>query len=159
MIPGELNEVRPSQILIYARGNQGTGALPLAGASITVPHFSSVHEGRRQVMNYADASTVDNTISTATHGLRRYVGLYEIDIALWQNVPATIELRERNVVQLESIANGMTDTFRSVYIRQVRASAWFRQTWRIHNAEAKIIYTNGGTDTAQFSFLVTARSW
>lgn len=158
MIPGEITEPVPGQIHLYHRGNRGTGSLPTSGQVITLPLFATNALGPIRYLNLADASVVTQGLATTTHGLRRFVGAWFLDIFLFQDVKATLQLKERTVDLLTQSLAGVTDTTRSVWTRNVRANVPFVQTWRIVNAECKIIYTNGPSNTTVHDLNVILRA-
>lgn len=158
-----MNEHRvtiPSQLQLYQRGAFPAGALPGAGTTIDVPIFASDMRQVGHVMNHQDNSQVAITLRAGvTHALRRYAGLWIVDIFLFQDQPATISLRERVHDEVNSALPGLLDLFRTVYTRQVRANVPFRQSWRIYGQEARIRYINGVTPvTTLFQFSAIARS-
>lgn len=160
MHPGDQVEYVPSQLVLYNRGSQGAGSLPLAGATITVPIYSSVvRSSGQQILNFNTGLSQGHGVNTGTHGLKRVGGLWFVDVFLFQvGGPATLELRERTFDGLTQFAVGTTDTTRSVWIRQIRAGVVFRVTWRLENAESRINYVNGASNTTTFDFHVQARA-
>lgn len=158
MIPGRTGHTIPGQIHLYHRGNRGTGSLPLANAVINVPLFATNALQGNRFLNLADSTVVSQAPGTTTHALRRWGGLWLADIFLFQDVSATLQLKERTVDLLTQSIAGSTDTTRAVWTRQVRAGVAYRATWRIYDCEAKIIYTNGGTNTTVFDFNVILRA-
>lgn len=159
MIIGEHVETRPAQLHLYARGTQGTGAIPGAGATFTVPIPISSTLLTGDLLNPADNTTrLEGTIGAQTHAPKRKIGIWFIDIFLFQDGPATLQLKERPPDQLTQAVLGLTDTTRAVWTRPVRASITYRTTWRLCGSECKIIYTNGASALTIFAFDVIARS-
>lgn len=160
MYPSEHVIVLPEQLNLYSRGTQGTGALPTAGQAITLRIFSVAARGREDHINSVDGSIKAQTITTTggAHRIQRFVGLWILDVFLFQDVSATLELRERTIDLNTQAIQGLADTTRSVWVRRVRPNIPFRATWRLCNAEARINYVNGGTNTTVFDLNVQART-
>jgi hypothetical protein len=167
MFPGEQVNPVPEQLHIYGRGNNvGGGALPGAGATVTVPIFMPGARGVGDVMNQNDGalagagagSGAGIRIQTGTHACKRFAGLWFCDVFLFlNNAQATLELRERTYDRLTQNLT-TADTTRSVWVRQVRPSVPFRATWRLVNCETKIILVTGGVAPTVFDFNVNLRS-
>ena len=161
MIPTELRSIRPESLALYQRGVFGAGALPGAGASFSVPIFNTLHPTIQDYLNYADNTLVLQEVpGFGSFEFERFVGMYLVDLFLFQDQDATLELRERTLDLLTQPTQipGFTDTTRSVWTRQVSANVPFKQTWRVHNAEVRIVYTNNPTNAVTvFDFQVTAR--
>lgn len=148
----------PDQIHILARATQGTGAIPAALATFNVPLFISNTPTKWDLLNPADNSTKSQTITTGTHGARRFVALWLVDVFLFQDGPATLALRERPPDTLTQGFPGTSDTTRAVFTRQVRASVSFRQRWRVGASECRIVYTNGASTLSTFALDIIARA-
>ncbi len=161
MFPGEQVNPVPEQLHIYGRGNNvGTGALPGAGATVTVPIFMPGGRGHADVLNQNDATLLQSgvRIQTLTHACKRFAGLWLCDVFVFlNNAQATLELRERTYDRLTQNLT-VADTTRSVWTRQIRASVPFRVTWRLVNCETKIILVTGGVAPTIFDFNVVLRS-
>lgn len=161
MFPGELTTPVPEQLHIYGRGNNvGAGALPGAGATVTVPIFIPGARGQGAVINQNDGTLLDPglRIQAVTHSPKRFGGLWICDVFLFlNNANATLELRERTYDRLTQNLS-IADTTRTVWTRIVRASVSYRVTWRLCNAEAKIILVTGGVAPTIFDFNVFLRA-
>lgn len=166
MQPGDQVVYVPEQLHIYGRGNNvGAGALPGAGATITVPIFMPGARAVGDVINQNDGAIVGGgfpqtgiRIQTLTHAAKRFGGLWLCDVFLFlNNANATIELRERTYDRLTQNVT-IADTTRTVWTRIVRASVAFRVTWRLLNCETKIIVVTGGVAPTVFDFNVHLRA-
>lgn len=158
MIPGLHVEQRPDQLRIYARGTQGAGAVPGAGATFNVPLFATASSAVEDYLNAIDGSIKASALLANAHGLRRYVGLWYVDVFVFQDGPATIELRERPPDLVTQALGGLVDTTRRVWVRQVMTSRSFHQTWRLCASEVRLVYLNGATAITTFALDVIARA-
>jgi len=158
MIPGEMVETIYQSLPVYQRGKQGTGAVPGSGATITLPAFSTVMRAPGDILNGADNGSKRSNLGTLAASMKRFAGIWWVDVNLFQNGPATIQLFERTYDLLTNVTSGLTNTFQAVWTRQVRTSAFYRATWRLTSPETRIVYTNGATAITIFDFSVVLRS-
>lgn len=157
MIPTEMQSSRPDQLVLFAQANQGTGAKPLANAVITVGGFGTISPmSKLDYLNNADNTIVAQSLSTSNNAFRRPLGLWWLDVYLRQDISATLQFQERNIGLIAAALQ--SGNWGTAWTHQVRPGVPFKQSFRVHNAEFRLVYTNGPTNTANFDFFVAARS-
>lgn len=158
MLPGIHVEQRPGQIHIYARGTEGTGAIPGIGATFNVPLFTTGGAVLSDNLNPADGSIAPEVLLTGTHGERRMTALWFFEVWLFQDGPATLQLLERPPIRYVDTTNGVANSMRFVWTRRARANVPFRQRWHGHAADVRLTYTNGATSLTTFAMDVIGRA-
>lgn len=159
MIPGIHVEQRGAQLHIYGRGTVGTGAIPGAGATFDVPILFTAGIVTGDLLNPAGNGTIAEQVNdVGAFGPRRFVGLWYLDLWIFQNGPCTLELRERPPVALVDATLGTVDTTRSIWTRRIRSSIAFQQRWHVMASEARLVYTNGASTLTIFNFDAIARA-
>ncbi len=157
MLPGSLVHVQPQTLVWYLRGSQGAGALPTSGQVISTPLISTLASQLNGYVNPADGSqALEDLFGTADTQLQRYMGQYYATVFLYQDVDATLQLQERNILRLLD-ATGAADQLKTVQTRVVHAGVPFREVFQLMNAEARFKYTNGTGNTTVHDWSVILR--
>lgn len=158
MLVGEITVDLPAQLVIFSQGKQGTGALPLANAVLTTPAFSTLAPAQQDYINPPDGTIKRQDLGTGANALKRFAGVWYLDVSLFQDVKATVQLQER-VIDRQTGALGGNATWNNINDpHQARPNIPLRFALRVANCEIRVVYTNGPTNTAKFDFFVGARS-
>ncbi len=105
-----------------------------------------------------DGSVIaQDDIGGSANQVQRFAGTYLADVSIFQDVNATLILQERTFLRLLD-NTGATNQFKTVVSRVITASVPFRETFRLMNAEARFVYTNGGFNTTAHDFDIVLRT-
>ena len=157
MVPGRIVHAVPYQTVLYCRGQVGAGALPTAGQVINLPIVGTVFYAKADYLNTADGSIVAEDDFGGANQVNRLPGLFLADVFIFQDVNAVLTLQERTFLRLLD-GTGATNQLVTVVTRVITANVPFRETFRLMNAEARFVYTNGGGNTTVHDFHVTLRA-